>query len=66
VLRLRLGYSWLNSSVGIFRQFRIFSLYTMTLETGNQKLETCFPQFPASEKFTVIWVSTSTGSLFRM
>lgn len=23
-------------------------------------------QLPASEKFTVIWVSTSTGSLFKM
>jgi len=33
---------------------------------GNQKLETCVYQFPASEKFTVTWVSTSTGSPFRM
>ena len=58
--RLRLGYSH-----GSFRS-PVSRFHVKTLETGNRKLETCFThQLPASEKFTMIWVSTSTGSLFK-
>jgi hypothetical protein len=41
---------------------------TLRLRSGYSRLIPApfAHQFPASEKFTVIWVSTSTGSLFRM
>lgn len=41
-----------------------FELSCQELETRNWKLALSH-QLPASEKFTVIWVSTSTGTLFK-